>query len=93
MNNYSILVPSITVLLTFLGFLIAVRNELKKSHEKLLQARLIEEQRHSTHERRLQLIEQKFDFAEKNIRQSFDDIKHRITRLYDLFIKQSIEGR
>lgn len=87
MNNILIyIVPVITIFISFITIFIAIRNELKKSIENVINSKLSDEKRHSSHENRLAIIEQKLQNLENSIQSRLESIEKRLSDIYDLFI-------
>jgi len=75
------------VIISVLGFFLAVRTELKKQTEAMLRTKIEDEKRHSRHEQRLAVIEQKILHGETYTTKRLDDITRRLGELYEFFLE------
>ncbi len=80
------ILPVLTILISFISIFIAIRNELKKNIDTVINSKLSDEKRHSNHENRLAIIEQKLQNLENSIHSRLESIEKRLTDIYDLFI-------
>jgi len=77
----------ITFLVTFFSFYLALRAEFRKNAERLATAKLSDEKRHASHERRLALLEERLANIETIIRFRMEEINRRISELFELWDK------
>ncbi len=87
MNKISIIAGVISVIVSVLGFFIAVRSEIKKQTDAMLKAKIEDEKRHSRHEQRLAVIEQKFMHSETYSTKRLDEITRQLGELYEFFLE------
>ncbi len=81
-----LVVPMLTILISFTTMFVAIRVELKKNIENIINTKLSDEKRHSGHENRLAVIEQKLKNLENSIESRLESIENRLSDIYDLFI-------
>lgn len=81
MNNElnQILIGIGTVLVSFVSFFFAIRNELKKNNEQFVQNKLLEEKRHSSHEQHIAIIEERFAFMDSTLSFRLDEINKHLS--------------
>ncbi len=75
------------MIVSMLGFFLAIRAELKKHTQQLIDSKLEEEKRHSRHEQRLTVIEQKAAYKDAYITERLDALTRRLGELYELFLE------
>ncbi|MBM2817030.1 MAG: hypothetical protein HW421_3792 [Ignavibacteria bacterium] len=80
------MITTLGFLFTFLSFYLALRVEIKKHSDTLLQTKISEEKRHANSEARLSVIENHLAYEEASISEKLDEIKIRLNELNDLFI-------
>lgn len=76
---HQIFIAAITVLVSVISFFFAIRNELKKNSEQFVQSKLLEEKRHSSHEQRIALIEERFAFMDTALSFRLDEINKHLS--------------
>ena len=77
----------ITILITFFGFYMAMKKELRKNSEHSLETSLVEEKRHSSHEQRFLLLEERVSHMNLIISSKLDEINKNLYSLYELVIE------
>ena len=77
----------ITLLISFFGFYLAMKKELRKNSERSLETSLEEEKRHSAHEKRFLLLGQRVSQMNLIISSKLDEINKNLNSLYELVIE------
>lgn len=92
MNYINILPGVITALIGLMTAFFAIKNELKKNTENMLQSKLNDEKRISFQEQRMALTEEKMHFVEEILKERLEEINSRISELSNYFISHLKEG-
>ena len=87
-NGLIIIVHFLTLCTTTLGVYYAIRTELKKNGKQSLEAKLVEEKRHASHEQRLALLEERIALMEATINSRLEEISRRISQLITKIYKR-----
>ena len=82
----------ITLIITLLSFFFAFRAELKKNADKFISGKLSDEKRHSGHELRISIIEQRQALAENAVTARLDDLNKGIDTMHDLLMTHIQDG-
>jgi hypothetical protein len=92
MNLMNLLPALISAAIGLGSFYFAIRAELKKNTDKIMNGKISDEKRHGNHEQRLALIEEKLGFLDNHLKIRLDDIGNRISDLSKLYIEHLKEG-
>jgi Na+-translocating ferredoxin:NAD+ oxidoreductase RnfG subunit len=87
MNKFGIIAGVVPVIISILGFFLAIRTEIKKQTEAMLKRKIEEEKRHSRHEQRLAVLEQRTSNSESYVTKRLDDITRRLGELYEFILE------
>ncbi len=79
MEKISLIIAIITFFVTFASFFFALKIEMKKNSEKLISTKIENEKRHSSHERGIESLDERFTFFEKGIQYRLDEINRKIS--------------
>ena len=93
MEKISLIIATITFFVTFASFFFALKIEMKKNSEKLINTKIENEKRHSSHERGLDSLNERFTFFEKGIQYRLDEINRKISALQNSFISGTGEAK
>lgn len=68
----------LTLILTLAGLFLAIKSEFRKSSEKMFTAKIADEKRYSSSERRIAILEERMNLSDTNIQFRLDEISTRI---------------
>lgn len=92
MTLLGVIIASVTFAVTLLSFYLAFRAEMRKNNEKLIEAKIIDERRHASHELRLSILEERLALIESSITFRLDEINKVVSSLNDLLINHLTES-
>jgi len=76
-----IIIATVTMFATLISFFYAIRIELRKNSEHLIQSHLLDEKRHSSHLQRMAIIEERMTNVDSIITLRLDEIQRRISEI------------
>jgi ribonucleotide reductase beta subunit family protein with ferritin-like domain len=87
MDNISLLIGAVTFIASLLTFFLALRSEMKRNRLEMINAILYDEQRHSTHEQEISVMQERVANLELLISYRLDEISSKLENISNKFFE------
>lgn len=91
MNTISLIIAAVTFIATLLTFFIALRSEMKRNRNDMIDAILFDEQRHSAYNQELSVMQERLANVELMISYRLDEINNKLESISDKFYEHMKE--
>ena len=87
MDNISLIIAAVTFIASLLTFFLALRSELKRNRLEMIDAILYDEQRHSSNEQVISVMQERVANLELLISYRLDEINSKLESISDKFFE------
>lgn len=87
MDNISLIIAAVTFIASLLTFFLALRSELKRNRLEMIDAILYDEQRHSSNEQVISVMQERVANLELLISYRLDEISSKLENISDKFFE------